>query len=138
MRVAITFLTRATMAPRFVSYSHIISGLLSLLFITPSTALVTKRGVSPAASSELQSGWTYVGCYSDEQNARTLSAATYANNTVMDAAACVQYCSNKGYIYAGTEYTDGKSRSYWNYLDGKIAPPNMYLTPAQNAIVATP
>jgi hypothetical protein len=27
----------------------------------------------------------------------------------MDAAACVQYCSKKNYVYAGTEYTDGGS-----------------------------
>ena len=82
---------------------------VSLPLITPSIALVTKRGVSPAADSELPTNWTYVGCYSDKQNARTLSAANTADNQGMDAAECIQFCSNKKYIYAGTEYTDGES-----------------------------
>ena len=82
--------------------------LLSLTLITPSSAFVVKRDVSPADNSELQPGWTYVGCYTDKQNSRTLSASTYSDNQNMDGSACVQYCSKKGYVYAGTEYSDGK------------------------------
>jgi hypothetical protein len=102
------------MAGRLVWVAGLVPFLLSLMPITPSGAFVVKRDVSPADNSELQSGWTYVGCYSDIQNARTLSASNYADNKAMDASACIQYFSKKGYVYAGTEYSDGE----WNQSRG--------------------
>jgi hypothetical protein len=36
---------------------------------------------------------------------RTINQASYTSNTAMTDEACITYCSNLGYIYAGTEYS---------------------------------
>lgn len=37
-------------------------------------------------------------------NVRTIGSASYTDNAAMTDESCITYCTNKGYIYAGTEY----------------------------------
>jgi len=80
--------------------------LLSLLHITLTNADLIKRDVSPASNLALPGNWTYVGCWNDTQGDRTLSGASTADSKNMNATACITYCSNKNFVYAGTEYGD--------------------------------
>jgi hypothetical protein len=36
---------------------------------------------------------------------RTLTGGGYASDTLMTDEACITYCQNNGFIYAGTEYS---------------------------------
>lgn len=56
------------------------------------------------ATSVLPDKWKYQGCYTDN-NPRTLNGPNYVNGTGMTGAQCISYCDAKGYIYAGTEYS---------------------------------
>lgn len=54
-------------------------------------------------------GFAYVGCAPEERRAtdgpgRTLSAALYADDAMTNAK-CMDFCSQRGYLYAGTEWT---------------------------------
>jgi len=42
---------------------------------------------------------------SDTLNPRALGAANYASGTAMTAEACISYCADRSFIYAGTEYS---------------------------------
>ncbi|OWZ37285.1 glucan endo-1,3-alpha-glucosidase agn1 [Cryptococcus neoformans] len=64
-------------------------------------SLIEKRA-TPATTV---SGWSYIGCYKDNGNDRTLSASKKIAST-MTPSACVAYCSDLGYSYAGLEYYD--------------------------------
>ncbi|KAK3329358.1 glyoxal oxidase-like protein [Apodospora peruviana] len=55
--------------------------------------------------TNLPGAWTYQGCYTDVAG-RTIGAAGYASATAMTNQACIAFCSNKGFQYAGTEYTE--------------------------------
>lgn len=43
--------------------------------------------------------------HSDNVGARTLSAASFVSGDNMTAAACINFCDSKNYIYAGTEFS---------------------------------
>jgi hypothetical protein len=58
--------------------------------------------ITPANSS-LPGTWSYQGCYTDSVGSRTLQGATYNGDAVTDEA-CVAFCNQKGFSYAGTEY----------------------------------
>ncbi|KAI9826107.1 MAG: hypothetical protein M1832_000556 [Thelocarpon impressellum] len=50
--------------------------------------------------------WTSSGCYTDGVGGqRTLSGAAYASNMGMSNVACINYCDERDYVYAGTEYS---------------------------------
>lgn len=61
-----------------------------------------EKRVTPATTV---SGWSYIGCYKDNGNDRTLSGSKEITST-MTPSACVAYCSGLGYSYAGLEYYD--------------------------------
>ncbi|KAF1964882.1 copper radical oxidase [Bimuria novae-zelandiae CBS 107.79] len=52
--------------------------------------------------------WTYAGCYTDSTGARTLKDATTGSNDMTNTL-CVNFCGDRGFAYAGTEY----SRECW-------------------------
>lgn len=64
-----------------------------------STALT---GSCSALSGSGPVAYSYVGCYTDDVNSRTFSAATNSDNN-MTLSECSNFCS--GYQYFGTEYT---------------------------------
>ncbi|KAG4411385.1 hypothetical protein IFR04_015473 [Cadophora malorum] len=51
----------------------------------------------------LPGSWTYQGCYTEI--GRTLNGASYTNTTTMTDESCINYCSERGFIYAGTQYS---------------------------------
>ena len=53
-------------------------------------------------------GWKFVGCYTDDVNARTLSTAqsVAAGSSGMTVAQCVSACQANGYTVSGVEYQD--------------------------------
>lgn len=68
-----------------------------------------RQAASLSPASSLPTNWTYVGCFSDNQGARTLGGANYGDNSGMDATSCITYCQSKGNVYAGTEYSTRES-----------------------------
>ncbi len=46
--------------------------------------------------------FSYLGCYQDANN-RSLDGASYVDPKNMSAAACVSFCINGGYFFAGME-----------------------------------
>ncbi|KAJ9157373.1 Glyoxal oxidase-like protein [Pleurostoma richardsiae] len=80
----------------------LLSSLLFLGSLSGSNAAVSRRDLTAPAT--IAGGYTYQGCYVDV--GRTINAATYGDNVNMTGANCVNYCSSKGYQYAGTEYYD--------------------------------
>ncbi|ADV23630.1 glucan endo-1,3-alpha-glucosidase agn1 [Cryptococcus gattii Ru294] len=67
----------------------------------PRRSVIEKRA-TPATTV---SGWSYIGCYKDNGDDRTLSGSKEITST-MTPSACVAYCSGLGYSYAGLEYYD--------------------------------
>ena len=54
-------------------------------------------------------GFAFVGCAPEERHAtdapgRTLSGALYADDLMTDGK-CMDFCTSKGYTYAGSEWT---------------------------------
>ena len=76
--------------------------------VTLSNALVTH--------STLPATWSSLGCYTyvpaetpltctlQTTGVRTLGGASYTDNAAMTDESCTTYCTNKSYIYAGSEY----------------------------------
>jgi hypothetical protein len=78
-----------------------------MLLVTALTPLafasIIKRDVGPSPS--LPGGWTYAGCWSDSVSNRKLHSDGYTNPTGMCEGTCINYCSGKGYTWAGVEYS---------------------------------
>lgn len=51
----------------------------------------------------LPNGWSSVGCYREPSSGRALEGASTSSDT-MTASQCLNYCSSKGYAFAGVEY----------------------------------
>ncbi|KAJ3556376.1 hypothetical protein NM688_g2060 [Phlebia brevispora] len=48
--------------------------------------------------------WTFIGCFTEGQNGRTLSSASYVNDTSMTDESCISFCAGQSYFFAGTEF----------------------------------
>jgi hypothetical protein len=59
-----------------------------------------RRSLTPATG--LPGTWQYYGCYSDSTSQRTLGLASYTDSAAMTDESCVNFCSAKGYTFAGT------------------------------------
>ncbi|EMC92658.1 hypothetical protein BAUCODRAFT_114446 [Baudoinia panamericana UAMH 10762] len=96
------------MAHLVLRFYTVATVLFSLHSIFSANAFLIKRTLSPASNASLPGNWTYVGCWDDNVNGngRTLAGSSYADATNMNASACVSFCQGRGYVYAGTEYTD--------------------------------
>ena len=53
-------------------------------------------------SANLPANWTSKGCYTDSVQSRALQGKGYADGA-MTQEACISFCSNGGYVYAGVE-----------------------------------
>lgn len=81
-----------------------IPGWFLALTACANAASIARRDVR--ASSTLQTGWSYSGCYTDNNNGiRQLSRDGYRDYSAMTEESCVAYCSSKGYPVAGVEYS---------------------------------
>ncbi|KAH8820054.1 hypothetical protein F5884DRAFT_660888 [Xylogone sp. PMI_703] len=73
---------------------------------TVSYTTIKQNNAAPSASAI--AGSTYYGCWSDkvEPAPRALSGITFANlgDHQVTSTKCVEYCTAKGYAFAGTEY----------------------------------
>ncbi|KAJ1025960.1 hypothetical protein NDA16_002585 [Ustilago loliicola] len=69
---------------------------------TSSSSSTTSSSSSPAAPAA--TGFTALGCYLDEVNARSLSYTAYQNNKTNTVDGCSATCRSKGYRFSGTEY----------------------------------
>lgn len=58
----------------------------------------------PTVSTNLPYPWTYYNCLVDSVSARTLSTASYTDTSGMTEEACISYCTDGGYTYAGVEF----------------------------------
>ncbi|KAI0843136.1 putative glyoxal oxidase [Hypoxylon sp. FL0890] len=77
--------------PAFLSFS-----LLALIYPSSADLLVP-------LPSQLNGTWQYSGCYVDV--GRTIdAAATTSDNMTLEA--CIEFCDDKGFSYAGAEYHD--------------------------------
>ncbi|KAK1633545.1 WSC domain-containing protein, partial [Colletotrichum phormii] len=78
--------------------------LFLVLTACANAASIAKRDVK--TSSTLQTGWSYSGCYTDNNNGiRQLSRDGYRDYNAMTEETCIAYCSSKGYPVAGVEYS---------------------------------
>ncbi|ATZ51432.1 hypothetical protein BCIN_07g00710 [Botrytis cinerea B05.10] len=73
--------------------------------VTAGQVLPTGSSVSSSTPAAI-SGYSYAGCYADQESNRALSGVTFADVGVgaVSSTACVAYCEGKGYSVAGTEY----------------------------------
>lgn len=73
---------------------------------TKTTATTTKgtTTTTTSASPSSSNGWTYLGCYVDALNPRTLpwGGATMPNGVTVEG--CESNCTANSYVYAGVEY----------------------------------
>jgi WSC domain len=56
-------------------------------------------------SKSLPVGWESQSCWTDNVNSRSLYSAAYTDGTAMTEESCIAFCSSKGYVYAGVEYS---------------------------------
>jgi hypothetical protein len=75
----------------------------SSIAATPSSTSTTSAASSGAASAVPV--WSYLGCYVDSVNARTLGNAIYGNANVMTVELCQSSCKSGGYTLSGVEYS---------------------------------
>jgi hypothetical protein len=58
-----------------------------------------------SAAASAVPAWSYLGCYVDSVNARTLGNAIYGNANVMTVELCQSSCKSGGYTLSGVEYS---------------------------------
>ncbi|KAG8881117.1 hypothetical protein FRB97_000169 [Tulasnella sp. 331] len=76
--------------------------------VTTTTATtITTSAASASTTASLPSNGTlsFVGCYTDQASPRTLPGYTFTDNTMTNAL-CAATCAAKGYMYAGSEYSN--------------------------------
>lgn len=73
--------------------------------VTAGQVLPTGSSVSSSTPAAI-SGYSYAGCYADQESSRALSGVAFADvgKGAVSSSACVEYCEEKGYSVAGTEY----------------------------------
>ena len=71
-------------------------------FTTSNAYTINRRGAL-VISNTLPGSWTSQGCWVDV--GRSLTQGGYDDNNAMTEESCITYCSNAGYIYAGTEFS---------------------------------
>ncbi|KUJ12265.1 uncharacterized protein LY89DRAFT_738058 [Mollisia scopiformis] len=117
------------MAPSIIQAAVSLFCVASAFASADSNAVVLEKrgGVVP---STLPGTWAYQGCYTDP-GPRTLSASSYTTTTAMTDESCINYCSNLGYYYAGTEY------SSQCYCDNAIASTGAVAAPSDCAMTCS-
>jgi hypothetical protein len=74
---------------------------------TMTTMITSTISASPTSTGTSSSGWTYLGCYTDNVSGRALpnGEAVPGGETAMTNEACQTACLAAGYSIAGTEYS---------------------------------
>lgn len=81
-----------------------ISGSTTSTTATPTTTTTITTTTTTSATSTSSNGWTYLGCYIDALNPRTLPYGAPAITSGMTVEGCEQECAASNYSYAGVEY----------------------------------
>ncbi|ESZ92207.1 hypothetical protein SBOR_7416 [Sclerotinia borealis F-4128] len=89
-----------------VHASTLIYKTVSVTADQPSASATGSKTPTTSTSAAAISGYTYAGCYADQEPTRALSGIKFANIGLgaVSNTACVSYCSTQGYSVAGTEY----------------------------------
>ncbi|KAL3424090.1 WSC domain-containing protein [Phlyctema vagabunda] len=77
--------------------------LLSLVNLISARSYPVKRALL-AVPKTLPGSWSSLGCYTDI--GRTLAGGAYNDKIAMTTESCINYCTLKGYLYAGTESSE--------------------------------
>ncbi|KAJ7118883.1 WSC domain-containing protein [Mycena epipterygia] len=71
---------------------------------TTTTSVSTTSTTTSSAATSTPS-WSYVGCYVDTTNPRTLNnGVSFTSQTGQSVSSCLAACGGAGYLYGGTEY----------------------------------
>lgn len=62
------------------------------------------NGVAPAVENPGVNGYTSLGCYTDNVQARTLSTFEPTSDGLVFVRGCTEICASNGFKYAGVEY----------------------------------
>jgi hypothetical protein len=83
---------------------------------TMTIMMTSTTSAPPTSTGTSSSGWTYLGCYTDNVSGRAFSngEAVPGGATAMTNEACQTACLAAGYSIAGTEY----SQEYCKYFHG--------------------
>lgn len=84
------------------------------------TASSTSTTAAAVASVAAPSGWSAMGCWTDQGNPRSLNGYKYSSSSAMTYDSCTSACAQRGFTYAGIEY--GGECFCDNTLAGSSAP----------------
>ncbi|KAJ7479212.1 glycosyl hydrolase family 71-domain-containing protein [Mycena latifolia] len=76
------------------------SAVSTTVTMTSSTTCTTTTSSAPSSTPS----WSYLGCYLDTANPRTLNNGLHFTSQSQSVAGCLATCSGAGYLYGGTEY----------------------------------
>lgn len=76
---------------------------LGAAVLASAAANIVQRDLAPPKAP--QKGWQYAGCYVDSVEERALDLARHYDTETLTGESCVEWCSDNGYTYAGTEYS---------------------------------
>ncbi|KAL0938080.1 copper radical oxidase [Colletotrichum truncatum] len=99
-------------------HSFTISSIMLALATLGNTAALTKRVQAANGNNDLTSVGKYYGCYTDNVGSRQLARATYADYKQMTQNACIKFCKDNGFPFAGLEFA---SECWCDYSLGSIA-----------------
>lgn len=84
------------------------SGSSTTASTTPAPTTTTSVSTTPTTTSSAATStpsWSYVGCYVDTTNPRTLNnGVSFTSQTGQSVSSCLAACGGAGYLYGGTEY----------------------------------
>jgi hypothetical protein len=84
------------------------------------TGTATTNSAPAPTATVLPSGWTAMGCMTDDPNTRSMDGGSTSSNN-MTIESCTTSCSSRGFLYAGLEY-GGECWCSQGYPKGQTAP----------------
>lgn len=75
--------------------------------VLPASQTETETAVTTTVSTtDANSDWSYLGCYSDSVSTRALTGVQFADLGIgkVTPSGCMEYCGKEGFSLAGTEY----------------------------------
>ncbi|KAJ7851193.1 glycosyl hydrolase family 71-domain-containing protein [Mycena leptocephala] len=97
------FVGAATATGGSTTPTNAAKGLSTTTASTTTTTTTTSTSTSAAATSTPT--WSYLGCYVDTTNPRTLNNGIhYSSPSDQSVKSCLAACAAAGYLYGGTEY----------------------------------
>ena len=77
---------------------------VALPSVNPTPASTGPRVTFLPTVGTIYSSWKYMGCANETANGRSLTGASYSDNTAMTNEACQSFCAAKHYPIAATEF----------------------------------